>query len=443
MLTDTFMRLPLANIRVNREERQRSAVSIDGLVDSIRRNGVLNPIIVTKDMLLVCGERRYQASLEAGMPDIPARFYEDLDPIETQIIELEENLKRLDLNWRDQTRAVGRIHELYTLRDPSWSQTQTCEMLALSGAAVSTYLRVYREIDSPRLAHATGLIAAYNLLARLDERRATDAMSDVMETSRGIFDAPPPPAGHRASTGQTPSQPPLPPIPILQSDFARWAPIYSGPPFNLLHCDFPYGINAFAGKQARPADGINPYDDSPEVFWQLCGVLCTNLDRLMAHSSHLVFWFSMKYYRETLDFFKKHAPSLHFNPMPLIWVKSDNTGIIPDPRRGPRQVYETALFASREDRPVVKVVANAYSAPTDKTYHPSTKPEPMLRHFFQMFVDGTTRLLDPTCGGGSALRAAESLGAGQVLGLELNEEHFTAASSAHRKFRALRRSAAA
>jgi predicted RNA methylase len=35
-----------------------------------------------------------------------------------------------------------------------------------------------------------------------------------------------------------------------------------------------------------------------------------------------------------------------------------------------------------------------------------------------MCVDSTTRLLDPTCGSGSALRAAKSLGASAVLGLE-------------------------
>jgi len=41
----------------------------------------------------------------------------------------------------------------------------------------------------------------------------------------------------------------------------------------------------------------------------------------------------------------------------------------------------------------------------------------------QMFVDENTTLLDPTCGSGSALRAAESLGARHVLGLEKDEEY--------------------
>jgi DNA modification methylase len=48
--------------------------------------------------------------------------------------------------------------------------------------------------------------------------------------------------------------------------------------------------------------------------------------------------------------------------------------------------------------------------------------EPMLRHFFRMFVDDSTSMLDPTCGSGTALRAANELDAAHVLGLEINPE---------------------
>jgi DNA modification methylase len=64
-------------------------------------------------------------------------------------------------------------------------------------------------------------------------------------------------------------------------------------------------------------------------------------------------------------------------------------------------------------------VANAYVGPTDRSAdHPSAKPEAMLREFFEMFVDEKSKVLDPTCGSGSALRAAKSLGAAYVLGIE-------------------------
>ena len=68
----------------------------------------------------------------------------------------------------------------------------------------------------------------------------------------------------------------------------------------------------------------------------------------------------------------------------------------------------------------------------------SEKPEPMLRHFFGMLVDENTVLLDPTCGSGSALRAANSLGARFVLGLERNAEFAGIAQDALARARKLK-----
>jgi DNA modification methylase len=132
-----------------------------------------------------------------------------------------------------------------------------------------------------------------------------------------------------------------------------------------------------------------------------------------------MFWFSMKRYQWTFDFL---STIFTVNPYPLIWVKSDNSGILPDFERGPRQIYETAFFGARGDRKIVRAKANAVFLPSEKDIHMSIKPRDMLSHFFQMLVDGTTRMLDPTCGSGSALRAAEALGANYVFGLERDAE---------------------
>ena len=112
---------------------------------------------------------------------------------------------------------------------------------------------------------------------------------------------------------------------------------------------------------------------------------------------------------------------MKFHKFGLVWVKSDNAGIAGDALRSPRHTYEFALLASRGERQIVQIKSDTYSAPTDKRLHPSTKPEPMLRHFFTMLVDEHTSMLDPTCGSGASIRAAESLGAGRCLGLEIDE----------------------
>jgi hypothetical protein len=233
------------------------------------------------------------------------------------------------------------------------------------------------------------------------------------------------------------ASPTLDPDPILNLNFNEWAPTYDGPKFNFIHCDFPYGIEADSFNQgAAPTHG--GYVDTERTYWNLCETLITNLPRLTTESCHFMFWFSMHYYQPTLEFFRSNS-DISFDPFPLIWLKSDNVGILPDPQRGPRRIYETAFFGSRGDRKVVSAVSNAYAAPTDRGVHMSIKPEPVLRNFFRMFVDESTLMLDPTCGSGSSLRAAESLSARHVAGLEIDPDFCEQANRTLKTARALRK----
>lgn len=456
------LRAPCEIIVIDRENRQRKIIETSDLEPSIQKRGVLQPIIIGDDFVLVAGERRLTASIKLGLPDIPIRFTSTLDPQELQIIELEENLRRSDLCWQDQILALDRIHKLYLGLDSDWTKTATANALCISLPDLSHKLRVAGEMHLEKISKAESFRVAYNMLARRDDRAIGDAMSDLVEAGIGILDAPvatqEPPRGASGVAPRPVGTPPIgtslapltaPHVPspprkilpaeesIVQADFIKWVETYSGPKFNFVHCDFPYGIDVFAGKMSG-RESWTGYADAPDVYWNLISALCKNLNKIMAHSGHLMFWFSMDYYCETLEAFRKLAPDLHFQKMPLIWHKTDNVGILSDPRRRPRHVYETAMIASREDRQIIKSVSDTYGAPTNKDHHPSTKPEPMLRQFFQMFVDEYSTMLDPTCGSGSSIRAAESLGAKRVLGLERDPEHCKNAQMALKQFRVKR-----
>src|SRR5574337_985959 len=114
-------------------------------------------------------------------------------------------------------------------------------------------------------------------------------------------------------------------------------------------------------------------------------------------------------------------------------------GALPFPRKelSPREAL--AVVCVKGNRPFAKPGACSYAAPAlANKMHPSQKPEPMLRFFFQMFVDENTVMLDPTCGSGSALKAAEDLGARSVLGLELDPTYAKEANASIHKARLLR-----
>jgi DNA modification methylase len=163
------------------------------------------------------------------------------------------------------------------------------------------------------------------------------------------------------------------------------------------------------------------YADEPELFDRLVRCFFQHQDRFIADSAHCIFWLAAKNYWWTADLFRSNGWAVCETP--LIWHKSDNAGIAPDVRRWPRRTYEIAIFASRGDRKITKVKSASVALPTTKEHHLSEKPLDMLTYFFEMVVDEHTTILDPTCGGGTALRAARALGASSGLGMDVMEEH--------------------
>jgi len=438
-----------------RPDRQRKDLGdLTELKESIIARGQLQPIIIeeaqgeedSRSLFLVAGERRLTAIRELGLK-VEASLLKDLTPLERELVELEENVKRKDLPWKNEVAAVKRIHQLYAvLNGEGWTQEATATEIGMGGGILSVMLRVAEELENnnPAIAEAGGYRSAYNIIARKDDRLIDDAMNDLLAPAEP--EPPPAPLDTKGRSLAT-TKPALAVVPrvesILQLDFHSWAESYSGPLFNFLHIDFPYGIDHDKSDQGGSTTRHESYADSPDVYWKLLETLVRNLDKIMTQSGHMLFWLSSDIMGETgqyetIKFFRSRASSLTVQTVPIVWHKTDNKGILPDPKRQPRRVTETALIISRGDRFLVKSVSNAYGSPTTKEIHQSEKPEPMLRHFFQMFVDDNTRMLDPTCGSGTSLRAAESLGATSVLGLEINPDFVEASRIALRKFRSLR-----
>jgi ParB/RepB/Spo0J family partition protein len=423
MLTNKFRRLPLDFITIKRESRQRREIDVSDILESIKRRGVLTPICVKENGELVFGERRLTAARALGHADIPARIAPNtLSEQDLQILELEENIMRAELPWQDKAMAVHRLYKL----SGEGSAVTFAASIGYSDNWVGKQIAAAEEMlkGNDRITQAPTLSKAINVVTRQKERAQNNAIAEILDMVGTDSEAPPiaPPEE----------------IPILQVDFHEWAATYSGPKFNVFHADFPYGVELDKSDQLQvQGNAHQTYDDSPEVFWQLLETLARERHRFLSHSCHIIFWHSMKeeLYLPMRKFFQEKLPEFTFEDYPLVWMKTDNRGIAPDVERRPRRIYETALFGWRGERKLVRLASNAYGAPKEASSHPSTKPEAMLRHFLGMVCDANTRLLDPTCGSGSALRAAESLGA-QVLGLERDPEFHAGAVAKHKAFRA-------
>lgn len=91
--------------------------SLDDLARSIKEKGLLNPIMVRKNVdgkfELVAGQRRYLACSKLGWKTIPAIIRDNLDDTDATIISLVENVHRADMNPIDKARAYQKIYERY------------------------------------------------------------------------------------------------------------------------------------------------------------------------------------------------------------------------------------------------------------------------------------------------------------------------------------------
>jgi ParB/RepB/Spo0J family partition protein len=446
------------------ENRQRiRPTDIDSLAASIKSTGQIQPIVVRQTdsgPTLMVGGRRLEACRQLNI-DVKADFWEDLDPIRARIVELEENVKREDLHWRDHVSAIANIHELYKQQNPDQSTTETAATLSITRQSMYRAMTVFKNLDNGLLRDATGIKQAYSILQIAAERRAASITSEIIKIGSQIFvgDRDVAPAGQLATeiaeqsfpsqlvvheygltvdeifpdkddSGITPSSISTEPKPfILNIDFKKWLNSYTGPKFNLIHLDFPYDVRYDSYAFSTTSGGDEDYN--PTGFFDLLKFFCANIDLITSYSAHVVCWFSMKFYEDTKNALK--GADLFVHDHPLVWHKTDNSGIIPGVGNlYPRRIYETAFLCSRGRRPLVKSLANAYGAPLPSGYdaiHPSQKSEPMLIHFFSMLVDETTDFFDPTCGSGSALRAADRCGARSILGLESDEKMATAAES--------------
>lgn len=94
---------------LHREPFELEEGSLKELIDSIKRNGVLQPVLIRpsekKDVYyLVCGERRFKASQLAGLKEIPA-FIRDVTEEQAFDLQIVENLQRKDVHPMKEAQA--------------------------------------------------------------------------------------------------------------------------------------------------------------------------------------------------------------------------------------------------------------------------------------------------------------------------------------------------
>ena len=175
--------LPLSQIKTNENQPRKSfdQDKLNELADSIRQNGVLQPILVRKvgdKYEIVAGERRYQAAVLAELEEIPVIIREISDKEVFQLA-LIENLQRADLNPIEEAQGYSKL-----IRDNGLTQEQLGKILSKSRSSIANTLRLLDLPEEVQDMMAEGKLSAGHaraILAVADEDARIRLARKVLE----------------------------------------------------------------------------------------------------------------------------------------------------------------------------------------------------------------------------------------------------------------------
>ena len=133
--------LPIDEIHPNKgQPRKRfKEDELEELADSIRQNGVLQPLLVRKvgsSYEIVAGERRYQAAQRAGLKELPVIIREISDD-EVFKLALIENLQRSDLSPLEEANGYRQL-----IKERGLTQEELAKILSKSRSTITNTLRL-------------------------------------------------------------------------------------------------------------------------------------------------------------------------------------------------------------------------------------------------------------------------------------------------------------
>jgi ParB family transcriptional regulator, chromosome partitioning protein len=146
---DTVEQVPVTSIDPNPMQPRKlfSAEKLEELARSVANQGVLQPVLVRRKgdrYELVLGERRWRATLQAGLPTIPALVSDRSDDSMLELA-LIENLQREDLGPLEVAHAYRLLMERSSL-----TQEQLAERVGKKRSSVANYLRLLDLPEEPK-----------------------------------------------------------------------------------------------------------------------------------------------------------------------------------------------------------------------------------------------------------------------------------------------------
>lgn len=420
-------------IEENRQRKNISAESLLELAGSITSIGLIHPIVVRKSQdegqfVLVAGERRLRSleyiwnfgqSVRCGEYEIPPQYVPcvylgEIDPVRAYEIELEENIRRLDITWQERSSSMARLAKLKEELDgEAPTHAALAEEVGLSptesggggGAAqaVRQDLILAKFLSDPDIAKANSRAEAFKILKRKEETTRNAEIGRKVEKTL---------AGEHQ---------------LIRGECLEAMGKLPAASFDVICTDPPYGMNAQDfGDSAGTGGAIGGhfYDDSPETWVELMKGFFPAVMRVCKPQAHFYMFLDIDNYWHAKQLVQWSAMETKQDwrvfRTPIIWHNPGGSRA-PWPQHGPQRKSQYILYAVRGNRPVTAVYGDVISCGSDSNLgHPAQKPVPLYIDLLRRSVRPGDSVLDPFCGTGPIFPAAHSLKC-RATGIEMNE----------------------
>lgn len=434
--------IPLESLII--EDRQRTTIAPGPLAElarSILERGLLQPPVVRPigtTYRLIAGERRVRAiqSLYKNnqtyscngqtipINQLPVLFIDELTSADLIEAEFDENVRRVDLDWADKTRALAAIYESRKAQNPKQTVVETARELVNKGISTSSraapkniiknlenniaQARIVKEhLNDPKIAKARTAGEAYQLILKKEQDKL------LAELTR------------RQSTSQTTKSN----IDIRNGDAFNILPKLDTDKYDLILSDPPYGISVSqAGFRKRTPHQHN-YKDDEKTAQSLYELILTEGFRITRARANLFLFTDIKHW----DYLQQLSANMGWTPWrtPVLWQKSEAEGLAPWGSQGFRRTYDIIFYATKGQRGLLSSPVDILTykrVARNERIHAAEKPIELLQKLIECSTLPGDLIIDPCCGSGSTLLAARNTQRA-ALGIELDIDYYNMALS--------------
>jgi ParB/RepB/Spo0J family partition protein len=320
----TVHELAVADVKI-RSPRQRSELGdVAGLAESINKWGLLHPIVLDRSNQLIAGERRLRACELLKRPTIEALYRDELDEVDLEEMELEENVRRKQLSWPEEQRAIARIHQLRVARDPQWGQQQTKELTGIPRqATISEALHLTKMLEVfPELAEAKTKNQALSWMKA--KAKSIVRMVEVRD--------------NRIDYSDIESK-------LWLGDSVELIKRLPDEQFHAIITDPPFGLD-YDKRTEGEIGTLTSYEDSPQSYERLL-TMCPDLYRTLKPSGWVIWFLGISWYEKAKLAFRDAG--FVVDELPIIWDRSEGRCFTTRPDRYFGRAYDIALHCIKGD----------------------------------------------------------------------------------------------